>query len=452
MSAYGERSKAITRFFAYLSHLVCICVLLFVAANLLSLLVFRAYPRILLPEDLLTTYNYLARFSGQLKPYRDEWFGLQQGQWESWEKEVTKRLAVGLSGYEDFTMFRMRPCKGLFFSFSEHGFRNGADQGPWPPGRDYCNIFVFGGSTTMGTGPDWTTVPSRLQEYLNDSGRLKKPVRVYNFGRGSYFSTQERILFQNLLLAGRIPDGAIFLNGLNDFYFTDGRPSGWNFFERSFSEGRDEALQWVANRTSARPKWQKLGQFIRSLPVWRAGEILGRRLFSPSAATASPDRKYKPAQVSESVLREVIRRHLENARQAEAVAHAYGVSTAFVVQPVPGYKYDMKYHIALDPLRGLGRHERSGYGYPIMRSIVKRNPLKVRHFIWAADITENRKEPLYLDAVHYTAEFSKILAKYIADRLIADDFFPKDVLPVSALKTEPSGANIQEEHGHATAN
>ena len=98
---------------------------------------------------------------------------------------------------------------------SIQGFRHGRDQGPWPISPDFFNIFFFGGSTTLNVGPDWTFIPSYPQASL----AAGKKIKVYNLGRGSYFSTQERILFRQLLLANTLPDMAVFLDGVNDLYF-----------------------------------------------------------------------------------------------------------------------------------------------------------------------------------------------------------------------------------------
>src|SRR6516165_10527591 len=92
--------------------------------------------------------------------------------------------------YETFTQFAERPFRGRYVNVDAAGFRFSAGQGPWPPDPRALNVFVFGGSGTFGYGvADSETIPSRLQEELRR--RNGQPITIYNFGRGSYYSTQE---------------------------------------------------------------------------------------------------------------------------------------------------------------------------------------------------------------------------------------------------------------------
>ena len=81
-----------------------------------------------------------------------------------------------------------------------------------------CNktIFFYGGSTTFGYNvADFQTIPSYLGKKLIEANQ---DVCVKNFGRGSYFSTQETILFQKHILNNNIQqdDIVIFLDGINE--------------------------------------------------------------------------------------------------------------------------------------------------------------------------------------------------------------------------------------------
>ncbi len=78
------------------------------------------------------------------------------------------------------------------------------------------NIFFYGGSTTFGYSvTDDQTIASYLGKTLLEKGL---EICVKNFGRGSYFSSQENILFQKHILNKKIQseDIIIFLDGVNE--------------------------------------------------------------------------------------------------------------------------------------------------------------------------------------------------------------------------------------------
>lgn len=78
------------------------------------------------------------------------------------------------------------------------------------------NIYFYGGSTTFGYNvTDYQTIPSYLGKLLISN---KKNICVKNFGRASYFSFQENILFQKHILNNKIKEGdvVIFIDGINE--------------------------------------------------------------------------------------------------------------------------------------------------------------------------------------------------------------------------------------------
>jgi len=91
------------------------------------------------------------------------------------------------------------------------------------------NIFFYGGSTTFGYNvTDDQTIPSYLGKTLLENN---KEICVKNFGRGSYFSTQESILFQKHILNKKIKseDIIIFLDGINENGNKNSRNTGFLF-------------------------------------------------------------------------------------------------------------------------------------------------------------------------------------------------------------------------------
>jgi hypothetical protein len=388
-------------------------VALLVVANAVAFATFRFWPSLLVSENEKLQMDYLARFSGALRPYIAEWFEIADGEWDAFCAEY-RQGAPGINVYADFVGFTHPQRVGKYLNISEAGFRCGAVQGPWPLSTDFYNVFFFGGSTTLHPGPDWTTIPNYLQERLNTRQAAAKPVRVYNFGRGAWFSTQERILLQQLLLEGAVPDMAIFLDGVNDFYFFEGQTATAGFFRHALDEHNRENHELLRNKLAARPKWRKLLEFAESLPLARAitaaARAAARRGADPGVAL------YRPTPVADERLLATMRRFLGNTRQIEAIAREYDIVPVFVVQPTPAYKYDLQHHMALNAHYGLGGHERSGQGYRLLADFFASHGMPPT-FVWLADMQEQARRPLYLDNMHYTADMNRMIADRLADAL-----------------------------------
>src|SRR2546427_11763001 len=105
---------------------------------------------------------------------------------------------------------------------------------------------------------------------------------------------------------------------------------------------------------------------------WVAERAAGaRRPATPvPRADAGEEREVPPRRDAAGAdLQRVIDRFIENKRMIEAVAATRGVRVLFVWQPVPTYKYDLRYHPFA--AKGFGAHENSRLGYPRMAEIVR---------------------------------------------------------------------------------
>jgi hypothetical protein len=298
--------------------------------------------------------------------------------------------------FEPFTQFKERPHQGRYVNVDSNGFRVTKNQGPWPPQSSSLNIFLFGGSTTFGYGvADGQTISSYLQEHL--AAVSHRDVRVYNFGRGFYYSTQERILFENLLSSGFVPDIAIFIDGLNDFYYTANEPM--------FTEQIRDFVEHGPKKDN-----DKTSRFLLSTSLGRSMASL----FSKPSSTGKPAQPTEVNYNDPEVIDTVIKRYLANKKLIEGVAKDFGVKPLFVWQPVPTYHYDQQYH--LFSAGGYGQHSYSQYGYEHMAELIAKSPLG-GNFVWCADMQKDLKEALYIDKLHYSASFSKQIADAIADQL-----------------------------------
>lgn len=306
----------------------------------------------------------------------------------------------------------------------EVGFRFiGPEQGPWPPDPNALTVFVFGGSTTAGSGVlDHQTIPAQLQTIL----RRRHPglaVNVYNFGTAGHFSFQESIFLDWLLLRGYVPDVAVFVDGYNDFAVWKGKPGLTPWFKKAF---KDEAIRQKGYDFSHHLKVflnaLPFATYIRSLAAKQTIETYGTdHLFDgggfPEFRFSNPKK-----------IEQVIERYYRTKKKTESLGATYGVRNLFVWQPVSIYKYD-------GPLRQDGRYKglkemggegsRTKWGYPAMRKRIQEEPLG-DNFQWCADIQEGIDELLYIDqAIHYTTRGAELVAECVADGLEKQGYLSK---------------------------
>lgn len=278
--------------------------------------------------------------------------------------------------YAPFTEFEPLPVAGMFVNVDAQGFRHGRDKAPWPPKKDDFVVFVFGGSTTFGFGlPDQQTLPSVLEGTLGGLFPGRK-VRCYNFGRGYYFSTQERALFASLLERGFFPHLALFLDGLNDFVYHDGVP-----------------------------------QFTPALHHFSAPDF-------PMLERREPSNEREQI----AAVDQVIARYQRNVRLTEGMAAAFGVSVIFIGQPVPFLDFPMS--DTSYPFRStFAEHRLSGWGYKRFKEAGARGDFGKR-FLWCGDAFAQADRILYVDSIHYSRRGVELLAKCITDRIREQKLVP----------------------------
>lgn len=405
--------KALRSGIASVSTTLVVCILILVALNWVSEAYLRANPDILLTRDQRVHENTRSVRENMIP--RDkitEWYDLESADdlHPMWEEFYTAGVE-----FESYVHYRASPKEGQFYGVTGPGYRRVKNQGPWPLSNENYNVFFFGGSTSFGVGPYWGTVASYLQEAMNAGGVRNQPVRVYNFGRSGYHSNQEIILFQRLLSAGHVPQMVVFMDGLNDFCFTDTNPSGWTMLARHFNSVSSAAVRKSAAQGVV-TEWEKIKSFLQTLPLSRLiNAVISRAVEEPQPQYTKPTNAVEETPEAPAVLNTIVDRYLAFKLQVEGVSAAFGIQPVFVWQPIPTYKYDANYHLFY-PDR-LGCHVNSKHGYPIMAERVTRKGGMGANFVWAADMQEKLTEPLYIDAFHYTAPMSKRLANLIAEHM-----------------------------------
>ena len=314
------------------------------------------------------------------------------------EELLAERERNNLWEYEAFTEFRQQPVTGRYINVSADGFRHGKTRQPWPPSPEACTVSFFGGSTAYGDRlPDGETIPAALEENLPSTSTCRA-WSVYNFGRPGYYSTQERILFEQLLQLGVIPRFAVFLNGLNDFFYEEPPKDG-----RPWRAGQTENLARLIREHNTAGSCYRFVQLFLGLPLTRVIRL------------ALPERTTPPAPESARgcAADRILQRWRENRRITEGVAAQFGVRPLFVWQPIPAYHYEPR---DADNRRHLSSLACARKGYEVLSET--RAQESTGNFLWLADVQRGRTESLYIDEVHYTAEFSREIARAIGNAIM----------------------------------
>ncbi|MBF0623653.1 MAG: SGNH/GDSL hydrolase family protein [Magnetococcales bacterium] len=301
--------------------------------------------------------------------------------------------------YAPFLEFREADFDGKYIKVSPIGYRQGAGQQPWTTSRS--KVFLFGGSTMFGYGvKSEETIGSGVQTFLDH----RQPDRwaVFNFGAGSYYSTSERILFQQLLTAGKHPEIAVFMDGYNDFYFykvPDETPTAHYFRKMtalvsdSFFRRLDGLVQGISQ--TFRHTRQLLISLLKPLlPI----------------AYIPPDKDEMDA-----TLHKTVARINTNHRMLRAICKELSIHCLFIVQPVPNYMFDDSLRadkVTATHAMGMAPSDR-GYQLLFDHGLLEMAPdILLLHDL---PYSGNR----YVDIVHYSPSYNRLIAEKIVEALTA---------------------------------
>lgn len=325
-------------------------------------------------------------------------------------KTLYREFAVAGSIYEPFVETRSRSFEGKYYGVSPQGFRKTSADTAWPPVKGKKVVFFFGGSTCFHVGPWWTGVAPAFQRELARAG--KSDYLVYNFGRSSYFSTQERILFEQLLLEGSRPDVAIFLDGLNDLQIESGVPLATPFIASLYNRATEENKHRYFShhqrlffaKLSEAWAWSGPMVFLSNLK-----NLSAQNAYRPLGENGKASPRFAAAASPEKILA-AIERLISNWRMIDRLAQEYGVKTAFIIQPVPVFDYELKYHRFV-PTEWPSSMANVAAGYPLLKQRCATE--KQLAVLDLSDLQKGSMKNLYIDSCHYTAEFSEIIAQRI---------------------------------------
>ncbi len=310
--------------------------------------------------------------------------------------------------YHPYTQVMHTSYSGKYVNISKEGFRYIKKQASWPPSEKNINVFIFGGSTTYGAGvADHQTIASQLQEQLRDK---MEDIAIYNFGVGSFYSTQERIFLEILLEKGFNPDVVIFIDGINDLSY-DYAPTKISTQTKK-TQKLTEMFKTQGSLRHEKIILKEIKDIFTRLPVNRAVASVMRKISNKETkdADASEDNE-----LSDENLKLTIQRYLINKKIIESIAMNFGFKTLFIWQPTPTYKYERKKHLFYP----YGMGSRASKGYELMQKLVdEKHEALQKNFLDLSSLQEAEEGNLYVDAVHYTPYFNNVIAKHVANNLI----------------------------------
>jgi hypothetical protein len=345
------------------------------------------------------TENGAPTDNGKRSQYQLKWFDYNATTEVSREhasEVLDDYYALGQKGfiYQPWVQFSEPQFAGkhVTVDINEHGFTHRRTVNPHLSGP-VVDVFVFGGSTTFGYNvADQHTWPSYLSAILNDKARNEGfQVRVTNFGRGYYDTSQELALIVSLLKSGYRPKLALFMDGVN------------------LGPVKDEPVltaqvaQALDNAQHGREKLSPgLKQWLRTwVPMVRL--VLSIKSQVSNSAEQTADLTHAEPHMYVERLR-------QNRRIIKDVCAQYGVETLFFLQPDPIYNYPAQLYRTTLPETFLGsRKLRQGFYVEIRKG---------SEWIYLGELFEefgvNQGRKAIVDDVHYSPNFSKFLAARVA--------------------------------------
>ncbi len=295
--------------------------------------------------------------------------------------------------YKEFVEFSEKKRSGKFTIVSQMGNRCNYNE------QSKCNlpiggkneIWIFGGSTTFGYGvKNNETISAHLQNLLNNE------FNVVNFGTGYYYSTQERILLNNLLTKLNSPYAVVFIDGLNEFY------KDYNYHETAYTK----LIKHKMNKSSTDDLVDYLNERFNRLNIVR---LLREKFFNNKKNNLTKTKNG----LDKNELNDMVNILLNNQKIIKAISDEYKFKLVHILQPVPifndsydtsnlpdEYKKNIKKNIKLQKLKE---------GYDIYLSKNSKTAINLSNF--------KIKESMYIDRVHYSSKFNLEIAKQIMQNL-----------------------------------
>ena len=276
--------------------------------------------------------------------------------------------------------FKETARSGRFVNISDLGFRLNSAKEPLAKDLISSNkkIYVFGGSTTFGYGvQDSATIPAHLSKMIPS-------MRVFNFGRGYYFSEQENYLFDELISSSiSKPKLAIFVDGINE---RCGNHIYLSEMKSIFTEVSSRNYNWTPR------------EFMK--PVSTILSKLGKKKQGLRLSQQGCKDRYANSSIT---IAEKFKMSLE---KRAALCNFHRIRCLTYIQPFPSYK-NIHVHGVLTDSAAKKAHELSQVS-------VKSG------FHETIDLTSalsELKEHAYVDNVHYSSSAMQAIARRISKNI-----------------------------------
>ena len=297
--------------------------------------------------------------------------------------------------YKPFVEIVENQRKGKFISVGVKGNRcnkNNIKKCKEPNGGK-SEIWLFGGSTTFGYG---VKNDETISAYLENLFEGKK--KVINFGSGFYFSTQEKIRFQNLLTGLDSPYAAIFIDGVNELGLF------WPINESAFS---------ATIKSSLNPGQQRKISFIESLKIKFTNLYIYRLINEKIFAKKIKNSIHVDGQAAtDKQIKKSIEILKQNHKQNIAIGNYYDIKIVNILQPAPIYEFS--YNKTKVPKKYLPEvsnpniiNLKKAYKAIDNKNLLNSNSTLLNISKLKID------DGMYVDGYHYTPLFNKKIAQEI---------------------------------------
>ena len=247
-------------------------------------------------------------------------------------------------------------------------------------------FFLFGGSTTFGwLSTDNQTIASHLSRELNE---FSDNNCVYNYGSPWFYSKQENNFLINLVENNKIPDHAIFIDGINE------RCGGFTY-EKNIRDQFEE----INTQHRTQIFGAKIPSLLKSLPIMQ----LYSRLVNNNMV------QFIILEENINCSDKILKTNFENRlKLRKEICNLYSINCISFLQPFGGIHG--KIYPGSDGLESQFRK------YNLFKTIDTDLIYDI-----SSVLDNDDKKYSYVDSVHYTHNANSLIAKKIANRILENE-------------------------------